>query len=238
MRKVLHKRSRAKQKRLAPDHRRKEFVAKATELFAEEGFGGGTRDLARRLSVTQPLLYRYFPSKQDLIREVYRTVYLEPFDAGWEKLLADRSRPVRDRLLEFYSAYTNVVFTRKWIRIYLYSGLKGLDINRRYIGIVRDKILARIIRECRHEVGVPLQGKPTAPEIEMAWVFHSGIFYYGVRKYIYEAPVLADKEQMIRNAVDAFLAGYEKVFGRVRAAASRAALKVLPSPLDTNHRFR
>jgi hypothetical protein len=42
----------------------------------------GTRDLARRLGVTQPLLYRYFPSKDDLIKEVYRTVYLEPFDVG------------------------------------------------------------------------------------------------------------------------------------------------------------
>src|SRR5205814_7404762 len=97
---------RAKQKRLSPDDRRKEFVGKATEFFADEGFGGGTRDLARRLGVTQPLLYRYFPSKDDLIKEVYRTVYLEPLDTGWEKLLTDRSRPIRDRLQEFYNAYT------------------------------------------------------------------------------------------------------------------------------------
>src|SRR3981189_1960521 len=211
--KALPKRGRAKQKRLSPDNRRREFVAKATEFFSEEGFGGGTRDLARRLGVTHPLLYRYFPSKDDLIKEVYRTVYLEPLDAGWEKLLTDRSRPLRERLREFYGAYTKVIFTRKWLRIYLYSGLKGLDINRRYVGVVRDKILSRIIRECRHEAGLPMQSKPTAPEIEMAWVFHSGIFYYGVRKYIYESPVLEDKEQMIRDALDAFLAGFEKVFG-------------------------
>jgi AcrR family transcriptional regulator len=178
-RKASPKRIRAKQKRLSPHDRRKEFVAKATEFFSEEGFGGGTRDLARRLGVTQPLLYRYFPSKDDLIKEVYRTVYLEPFDPGWEKLLTDRSRPIRDRLLEFYGAYTDVIFTRKWLRIYLYAGLKGLDINRWYVGVVRDKILSRIIRECRHEAGLPVQSKPTASELEMAWVFHSGIFYYG-----------------------------------------------------------
>ncbi|MDP2330322.1 MAG: helix-turn-helix domain-containing protein, partial [Reyranella sp.] len=81
MNKAVPKRARAKQKRLSPDDRRREFVAKATEFFSEEGFDGGTRDLARRLGVTQPLLYRYFPSKDDLIKEVYRTVYLEPFDA-------------------------------------------------------------------------------------------------------------------------------------------------------------
>jgi AcrR family transcriptional regulator len=210
--KASPKRASAKQKRLSPGDRRREFVAKATEFFSDEGFGGGTRDLARRLGVTQPLLYRYFPSKDELIKEVYRTVYLEPLETGWEKLLADRSRPLRDRLQEFYSAYTDAIFTRKWLRIYLYAGLKGLDINRWYVGVVRDKILTRIIRECRHEAGLPAQGKPSASEIELAWVFHGGIFYYGVRKYIYESPVLEDKERMISDALDAFLASFERTF--------------------------
>jgi hypothetical protein len=93
------------------------------------------------------------------------------------KPLEDRSRPIRDRLQEFYGAYTKVIFTRKWLRIYLYSGLKGLDINRWYLSVVRDKVLVRIIKECRHEAGLPAQSKPTASEMEMAWLFHSGIFY-------------------------------------------------------------
>ena len=59
-----------------------------------------------------------------------------------------------------------------------------------------------------------MQSKPTASELEIAWVFHSGIFYYGVRKYIYEFPVLEDKEQMISDALDVFLAGFERVFGQ------------------------
>ena len=174
------KRARTKQKRLSPDDRRTEFVAKATEFFSEEGFGGGTRDLARRLGVTQPLLYRYFPSKDDLIKEVYRTVYLEPFDPGWEKLLTDRSRPIRDRLQEFYLAYTDVIFNRKWLRIYFYAGLKGLDINRGYIGVVEDKILSRVVRECRHEAGLPEQVRPTASQLQMAWVLQSGTLYSGI----------------------------------------------------------
>src|SRR3974390_512200 len=224
-RKAARKPARARQKRLAPNDRRQEFVAKATEFFSEQGFGGGTRALAHRLGVTQPLLYRYFPSKDDLIKEVYRTVYLEPLDTGWEKLLTDRSRPIRDRLQEFYNAYTNVIFTRKWLRIYLYSGLKGLDINRWYVGVVRDKILTRIIRECRHEAGLPVQSKPSASELELAWVFHSGIFYYGVRKYIYESPVLEDKERMISHALDVFLAGFGRVIAG-SATSGRPPVKV------------
>ena len=210
-RKMPVKRVRAKRKRLSAADRRSEFVTKATELFAEEGFGGGTCALARKLGVTQPLLYRYFPSKDDLIREVYRKVYLEPLEIGWEKLLSDRSRPLRVRLQEFYEAYTDAIFNRRWLRIYLYSGLKGLDINRWYVGMVKDKILTRILRECRHDAGLATQNKPSAAELELAWVFHGGIFYYGVRKYIYEAPVLDDKSRMISDALDIFLAGFERM---------------------------
>jgi len=224
--KDVSKRTGAKQRRLSPDDRRRDFVAKATEFFSEEGFGGGTRALARRLGVTQPLLYRYFPSKDDLIKEVYRAVYLDPLETGWEKLLADRSRPLRDRLLEFYRAYTDAIFTRKWLRIYLYAGLKGLDINRWYVDMVREKILSRFIRECRHEAGLALQNKPTEAEIELAWVFHGGIFYYGVRKYIYESPVLEDKGQMISDALDVFLAGFERI-AEASADIRRAPMKVV-----------
>ena len=210
-----------KQKRLSPQDRRKEFIRKATEFFAEEGFNGGTRELARRLGVTQPLLYRYFPSKEDLIKEVYRKVYLEPLDSDWEKRLSDRSRPLRERLQNFYVAYTDAIFNRIWLRIYLFSGLKGLDINRWYVGTVRNKILTRIIKEWRFETGLPVQSKPTANELELAWVFHGGIFYYGVRKFIYESPVLEDKEKMIADAIDTYLAGMTRSLGKPARLASR-----------------
>ncbi|BBB98452.1 MULTISPECIES: TetR/AcrR family transcriptional regulator [Bradyrhizobium] len=225
-RKTPVKRVRAKQRRLSAVDRRSEFVTKATELFAEEGFGGGTRALAHKLGVTQPLLYRYFPSKDDLIKEVYRKVYLEPLEIGWEKLLSDRSRPLRVRLQEFYEIYTDAIFNRRWLRIYLYSGLKGLDINRWYVGMVKDKILTRILRECRHDAGLATQGRPSAAELELAWVFHGGIFYYGVRKYIYEAPVLEDKAQMISDALDIFLAGFERM-AESATDRRRAPIKVV-----------
>ena len=171
--KATSKPARVKQKRLSPEDRRKEFVA-STVLLGGRFRRRHPRPGAPARRRPSSLLYRYFPSKDDLIKEVYRTVYLEPLDTGWEKLLADRSRPIRDRLQEFYDGYTDVIFTRKWLRIYLYSGLKGLDINRWYVGVVRDKMLTRIIKECRHEAGLPVQSRPSASELEMAWVFHSG----------------------------------------------------------------
>jgi hypothetical protein len=47
-----------------------------------------------------------------------------------------------------------------------------------------------------------------------------------VRKFVYEAPVLESKEQMISDAVDAFIAGFAHVFG-AKEEARKVAVKVM-----------
>jgi AcrR family transcriptional regulator len=201
-----------KRKRLSPEERRRAFIQKAAELFAAEGFGGGTRELARKLGVTQPLLYRYFPSKDDLIEAVYRSVFLERWNPDWDTLLSDRSLPLRERLEAFYRSYTDAIFNPEWLRIYLFAGLRGLDLNRRYIEIVETRILKRIVEEYRHEAGLPPKQKPSPTEMELAWLLQGGIFYYGVRKHIYGLPVLESKERAIANALEVFLEGIGGLF--------------------------
>jgi AcrR family transcriptional regulator len=215
---------RPRQKRLSPEERRGDILRKATEFFAEEGFEGGTRELARKLGITQPLLYRYFPSKEDLIKEVYRSVFLDRWDTDWDRLLGDRSLPIRARLEAFYRSYTDAIFNREWMRIYLFSGLKGLGLNRWYIDVVQQRVLARIIVEYRHEAGLPPQEKPAPAELELAWHLHGGIFYYGVRKHIYGLTVLENKDRVIANALDVFLEGISRLFGtpvKMRSAYGR-----------------
>lgn len=195
---------------MASEERREEFLTKAIEFFAQEGFESSTRELAKRLGVTQPLLYRYFPSKNDLIAEVYDAVYVKRWQEEWSVLLADRSRPLRDRLLEFYGAYTEVVFHNDWMRIFLFSGLKGVDINRRYMGLVRARILEPILSEIRHDAGLS-DLTPSDEEVEAAWIMHGGIFYYGVRTLIYEVSILNNKSFVIETAIDAFLGQIDAV---------------------------
>ena len=216
--------ARPRQKRLSPKERRGEIIRKATEFFAQEGFDGGTRELARKLGITQPLLYRYFPSKEDLIKEVYRSVFLDSWNADWDRLLGDRSLPIRARLEAFYRSYTDAIFNREWMRIYLFAGLKGLNLNRWYVDFVQDRVMARIIVEYRHEAGLPPQDKPDPAELELAWHLHGGIFYYGVRKHIYGLTVLENKDRVIANALDVFLEGISRLFGtsvKMRSAYGR-----------------
>ena len=191
-------------RRLSSQERREAFIAQAIAFFAEEGFESSTRELARRLGVTQPLLYRYFPSKDDLIAEVYETVYLRRWRPDWETMLSDRSVPIRDRLIRFYHAYTDVVFQRDWMRIFLFAGLKGVDINARYLARVRSRLLTPIARECRAADGLP-EPEPTEAEIDYAWVMHGGIYYYGIRSVVYDLPAPGGLAFAIETSIDAFL---------------------------------
>jgi AcrR family transcriptional regulator len=202
-------------RRLSSDERRRDFIRKSIELFAEDGFESSTRELARRLGVTQPLLYRYFPSKQDLVSAVYEEVYLRRWQPEWEALLADRSRPLRDRLTEFYALYTDAIFHPDWIRIYLYSGLKGEAINARYMKLVVDRILVPIFAEARAEAGLPTRA-PTDGEIDQIWVIHGGIFYFGVIKLVYQKTPPETKDTAIAFAVDALVEGLKRGFAAER----------------------
>ncbi len=57
--------------RLDSDERRKAIVSAAVPLFARKGFAGTTtRELAEAAGISEALLFRHFPSKQSLYREI------------------------------------------------------------------------------------------------------------------------------------------------------------------------
>lgn len=187
------------------DIRRAEIVRKAASFFAQFGFDATTRDLAEWLGTTQPLMYRYFPSKSALIEEIYQTVFLESWNPDWDAMLADRNRPLIERLCRFYDSYTDAIMHPEWMRIYLFAGLKGVAITRLYIARVEERIIVPIVREMCAEKQREF-AQPIDPELlELAWSLQGGIFYYGVRKFVYQTPVHEEKQAMIAAAVDLYV---------------------------------
>jgi AcrR family transcriptional regulator len=65
----------ARMPRLRADERRLQLITVATRLFAESGYDATTTAaIASAAGVTEPVLYRHFPSKQALFLDVVRTV--------------------------------------------------------------------------------------------------------------------------------------------------------------------
>ena len=202
---------------MLPRDREALIVDEAIRFFAEHGFEGTTRDLANRLGITQPLLYRYFPSKEGLIERVYQKVYVQRWNPAWEGLITDRRHPLKERLVQFYQEYALAVYDYVWVRIFLHSGLKGVDINDRYLTIIKDKVLRPICAELRHSDDLPSPSQIAIgpEELELAWGLHGMFFYRAVRHFSYGLPMPDNIGAAIDNDVSIFLAGVPEVHGRI-----------------------
>ncbi len=207
--------------RLSPDARERQIIEGAIAYFSEVGFSGQTRELSKRLGITQPLLYRYFSSKQALIDRVYQTVFEGRWNPAWIELLKDRSVPLRERLIEFYRQYSEATYRPDWIRIYMYAGLASPTLNQRYIKLIRRELMPVYCRELRHYCGLndlnDKDRKVSDEEMEFVWSLHGGIFYYAVRHYVYKIRMPVDFMRKVGFAVDNFLAGAKTVYPRLLA---------------------
>jgi AcrR family transcriptional regulator len=187
-------------RRLHPDERRQQIIDGAVAFFAEVGLDGKTRDLAKKIGITQSLLFKYFANKDALIEAVYEQVYLNRLSPEWSHRIADRSVPLRDRILAFYGDYSTLIFEYNWMRIFMFSGLAGAELNRRYLDHMHQMILRPLLEEI-------IEASPgtVTPTMEDLWNFHGGIVYIGIRQHIYRMPCPADPNEAIERSVDRFL---------------------------------
>jgi len=210
--------------RLPRAERERHIIQEAIKFFAEVGFGGDTRELAKRLHVTHPLLFRYFPSKDALIERVYQEVYIGRWNPYWELIIADRSLPIRARMVQFYKLYAKTILAYEWVRLFMFSGLKGADMNRRWFALVGERIVTPICREIRTAYGLPDpdQVPLTEAELELVWGVNSRVFYFGVRKYVYGMQVPSNLDALIEAEVDTFFDGVVSALKRNVPALAEA----------------
>ena len=208
--------------RFSPVERERQIIEGAIAYFSEVGFSGQTRELSKRLGITQPLLYRYFANKQELVDRVYQTVFEGRWNPLWVDLLKDRSVPFRGRLIEFYRQYSKATYRPDWIRIYMYAGLSNPALNRRYIKLVRRVLLPVYCLELRHHCGIDQPDENVSDEeIEFVWSLHGGIFYSAVRQLVYKTPMSVNFMGQVELAIDNFLAGAVTTYPQLLHARPR-----------------
>lgn len=214
--------------RLSASDRERQIVEGAISYFSEVGFSGQTRELSKRLGITQPLLYRYFSSKQALVDRVYQTVFEGRWNPAWVTLLKDRSLPLRDRLIEFYRQYSDATYQPDWIRIYIHAGLSNPALNQRYIRLISRELLPAYCRELRHYCGLEAASTKVADEeIEFVWSLHGGIFYAAVRNQVYQIRSPVPLMAQIEIAVENFLEGARVTYPRLLARLGEPAAPVV-----------
>jgi len=173
--------------------RERHIVDGAITFFSENGLAAQMRDLARAIGVTHALVYHYFPTKQALVDRVYLEVFEGRWKTEWETLLDRKDLSVEDKLVQFYEDYSRTVLTREFVRILVFSGLTDQSITDRFFKLLTARLFPRLIRETRRFRGSTSRAKTTAREHELLMGLHGGVFYGGMRWYIYGQAVHASQ---------------------------------------------
>ena len=199
-------------KNMKAAERERVILDTAIRFFAEHGFEGQTRELAKRIGITHSAIYRHFPSKEALIERVYEHVYVSRWNPAWTGLVTDPSRPLEDRLVQFYLEYAARIFDYDWVRIFVFSGFRSYNITGRYLAMVRKKLVLPVCKELREELNkrygiAPPSLRISEREEEAVWGLHGQIFYIAIRRYVYDMPALSDLDQVITDHVRRFVRG-------------------------------
>lgn len=197
-------------KRLPRAEREAQILDTAADFFAENGLTAQTRRLAEECGVSQRLLYRFFPTKEDLLESVYKEEILGPFRMSWFAKLQDRSRPVEERLNTFYREYLSAVLTRRWLRLFLYASLAEAGMAPEYISTVIKQLMEVLVREVAAEKGVSLPQDDAALH-EMGWTLHGAISHYAIRRHVYHTSQVLPEDKVIAMQVRTFIAGFESM---------------------------
>lgn len=207
---------RRRAKRRPALERRDEFVTRAAGFFAEHGFHGSTRALADELGVRQALLYRYFDSKEALVAAVFARVFAERWSDDFAAILADRDRPLEDRLAQVYRAYAARDHALA-LRLVLRAALDNHPVPQGRGAPVTEQIVAPLVAELRHEARLPgLDRQPLLKaERDMAMMLHAAVVFHGVREHVYRLPVAAERDEVVTLYCQTFLAGAREQIRRI-----------------------
>jgi AcrR family transcriptional regulator len=196
--------------RLPAAERRALILEKAFEYFSEYGLTAQTRGLAEACGVSQRLLYSVFPNKAALINAVYDTYIAGPFKAIWFVQLRDRTKPLEQRLNEFYREYYATILSRRWLRLFLYASLAEVEMAPTYIAAVVRTLLETVVDEAASGAGLSMPSDRGLLQ-ELGWTLHGNVSHLAIRRHIYHDATSVDVPRVIALHVTTFLAGIRAV---------------------------
>jgi len=137
--------------------RREQILEGAWSLFAQKGFRGTTtREIAKRLGISEALMFKYFPTKAAL----YRAIIQKRMHGTEEMLFPKEAIDSKDDRQVFKSILSYLLRKNTadptFMRLLLYSALEGHDLSKMFFenhAMDHTKLLARYIQRRIREDG-------------------------------------------------------------------------------------
>jgi AcrR family transcriptional regulator len=184
------------------------ILVAAERLFAEHGFDTPLERIARAARVSPAVVRRRIGGKRALVDRVIERLFRGRWKPEWDTLLADRSKPLEERLVRFYVDYRNNI-SRTGARLWTRTGLMGLHGSRNISATLATRILKPIVRELRYAAGIarPDRRTVTTREIELVQVVHGAIAFPHTRSHIFDMDVHGTLEVLVPMIVRVWLPG-------------------------------
>ena len=195
--------------RLNATDRRLQLVETALDIFSRKGFSGTTtKEIAAAAGVTEAIIFRHFPTKQDLYNAVldhhHESCQLSECIAEWKSCM-DRNddegliRAMMERIIEGFRSDLRVH------RVLLFAALEGheaaLEYNRRFSLPILDLLWQYVAR--RQSEGA-LRGRDPGPIIAAAYGMAA---QYATMTQMFGFKTRTTDRQMIDGFVDIVMHG-------------------------------
>jgi len=188
--------------------RREQILKGAMRIFAQKGFRGTTtREIARRLGISEALMFKYFPSKEAL----YRAIIQKRTDGSEEMFFPKEAIQAKDDRQVFRSIASYLIQKNTedptFMRLVLYSALERHDLSKIFFenhAVERTKLLSEYIRQRIKE-----KAFKKVPPMLAARAFMGMVMHYVQAEEIYGMKNTShfSQKRVVDTLVDAFLNG-------------------------------
>jgi len=199
--------------------RRKLLLSHAVNIFALKGYNFTTRELAKNADVSVTLLHKYFDTKNGIIKAVLDEIFEYGFNAEILAIVDNKSYTLSEKLTYFYKNYSVQTYNGLWLKVYMNCALLNPKINLEYIDKVKTNFIIPLCYDVRKEFlsSELLKSLPEIceREIEFYWNLHGSLFYWGIRKNVFNSKISVNSEGKINDAISLFLAGAREIYPRI-----------------------
>ncbi len=210
--------------RISAAARKASIIQSAASVFSEKGFNGTkTREIAALAGVSEALIFKHFPSKDDLYAAILAEKSPVP---GLLEQIKELAEQRKDR--EVFQAIAETIVggapDQNLMRLILFSALENHELSdmffHNHIRHFYDVLSAYIEQRIQEGVFRPV------PPLVAARSFMGMLIYHRLLTVLFQAPMEEDPEEIIRTFVEVFLNGLREPFDEyLRLASSTRSSK-------------